>query len=206
MTPRDRFLALSPGEQALWLDPAEHEFRAHGYEGASLNRILAAAGTSKGRSYHYFANKDALYRATIERAFARIAPLTRPIRAGEEPAFWDSIAMLVGQITTALQTDTALAELLRGLYRDRSAEAALAEPLAQLRHWIETLIAQGQSLGAVRTDLPLPLLAEVALDLVRSIDRWFALNAQTMTPDEERLFSQTAFDLLKAPFLPEKES
>lgn len=206
MTPRGRFLALSPTEQATWLDPAEQEFRTHGFEAASLNRILTAAGVSKGRSYHYFANKDALYRATLERAFARIGPLPLPAPAPDAAGFWQGVAALVGQITTALQTDTALADLLRGMYRDRGAEAAMATPMGQMQNWLESLIARGQALGAVRGDLPLPLLAEVAFDLARSIDRWFALNAADLPPEEERLFSQTAFDLLKAPFIPKTES
>ena len=42
------------------------EFSEHGYDAASVNRILAAAGMSKGQLYHHFANKEALYLALVE--------------------------------------------------------------------------------------------------------------------------------------------
>lgn len=42
------------------------EFSEHGYDAVSLNRILSAAGMSKGQMYHHFANKEALYLALVE--------------------------------------------------------------------------------------------------------------------------------------------
>lgn len=41
------------------------EFTTHGFEGASLNRILADAGMSKGQLYHHFAGKEELYLALV---------------------------------------------------------------------------------------------------------------------------------------------
>ncbi|MCB8978570.1 MAG: TetR/AcrR family transcriptional regulator [Ardenticatenaceae bacterium] len=48
------------------LDAALAEFNAYGYEQASINRILDAAGMSKGQFYYHFKNKEALYFALIE--------------------------------------------------------------------------------------------------------------------------------------------
>lgn len=42
------------------------EFEAHGYDGASLNRILSAAGMSKGQLYHHFTNKQDLFVSLVE--------------------------------------------------------------------------------------------------------------------------------------------
>jgi AcrR family transcriptional regulator len=42
------------------------EFCLHGYGAASLNRILAASGMSKGQLYHHFAGKQGLYLALVE--------------------------------------------------------------------------------------------------------------------------------------------
>ena len=54
------------------LDQAQALFLAHGYDRASLNDVIAAAGVSKGAFYHYFASKEALLEALAER-FARQA-------------------------------------------------------------------------------------------------------------------------------------
>ena len=44
------------------------EFGANGYVGASLNNIYNK-GISKGRLYHNYSSKDALYLACVERSF-----------------------------------------------------------------------------------------------------------------------------------------
>ncbi|NUS21009.1 MAG: TetR/AcrR family transcriptional regulator [Mesorhizobium sp.] len=54
------------------LDHAQALFMTHGYDRASLNDVIAAAGVSKGAFYHYFASKEALLEALAER-FARQA-------------------------------------------------------------------------------------------------------------------------------------
>ena len=42
---------------------AAREFGEHGFEGASLNHILAEAGVSKGAAYYYFEGKADLFAA-----------------------------------------------------------------------------------------------------------------------------------------------
>ncbi|WP_296742294.1 TetR/AcrR family transcriptional regulator [Mesorhizobium sp.] len=54
------------------LDHAQALFLTHGYDKASLNDVIAAAGFSKGAFYHYFPSKEALLEALAER-FARQA-------------------------------------------------------------------------------------------------------------------------------------
>jgi AcrR family transcriptional regulator len=49
------------------LDAARDVLIAHGYDGASTNRIAAAAGISPGSLYQYFPNKDAIAAAVIDR-------------------------------------------------------------------------------------------------------------------------------------------
>ncbi|ABM11793.1 MULTISPECIES: TetR/AcrR family transcriptional regulator [Mycolicibacterium] len=49
------------------LDAGEQMLIAHGFDGASTNRIAAAAGISPGSLYQYFPNKDAIAAAVIDR-------------------------------------------------------------------------------------------------------------------------------------------
>src|SRR3954452_10305726 len=67
--------ALSPEKRAQILSGAAAVFAADGYEGASMARIAAVAGVSKGTLYNYFDSKAALFTATIneicERHLAR---------------------------------------------------------------------------------------------------------------------------------------
>nr|WP_321442602.1 TetR/AcrR family transcriptional regulator [uncultured Cohaesibacter sp.] len=204
MTPRDRFLALSKQERALWLEPAEEEFCTFGLEEASLNRILKRAGVSKGRTYHYFANKGELYRATLDARLPSIdrSGLSAPLKAADAQTFWTAISSLVEQVTSALKQDERLAELVRILHREAAAKRAYAEPLARLQTQIESFLVAGQSVGAIRDDFPISLLTSVTLDLATTIDRWFATNAQGLSSEQETDLSQRAFGLLIAPLVP----
>lgn len=53
------------------LAAAIRAFVDHGYEGASLSAILAAAGMSKGQFYHHFDGKEGLYVGVCEALVAR---------------------------------------------------------------------------------------------------------------------------------------
>ncbi len=204
---RNRFAALSDADRSHWLDAAEAEFCAYGFEDASFNRILAAAKESKGRTYHYFAGKDEMFRATLERRAMLAGSIdeTAALNANDAAGFWAEIASVCDRLTAAFLADAAFAELVRILHREVAARRAFAEPLKALERRTEALIRAGQSLGAVRDDLPLELLVTVALDLAASIDRWFADNTGAMTDAEASALSARAFSLLAAPFLPHSE-
>lgn len=64
-----RFRALDPAKRATVLDAACREFAAHGYRGASTNRIAASARVSKGALFSYFPAKDDLFAAVVEELF-----------------------------------------------------------------------------------------------------------------------------------------
>ncbi|WP_286300434.1 TetR/AcrR family transcriptional regulator [Microbacterium suwonense] len=71
------------------------EFAAAGYEGASLNRIIRAAGISKSSFYHAVGSKAELLDAVVESLIAdvraRWTPLRRPTSRG-----WDSGRRWIG--------------------------------------------------------------------------------------------------------------
>lgn len=48
------------------LNAAAHEIHFHGFQAASLSRILATTGLTKGALYHHFPNKQALGYAVLE--------------------------------------------------------------------------------------------------------------------------------------------
>jgi AcrR family transcriptional regulator len=48
-------------------------FAKHGYEGTSIEAVLAAAGVSRGALYYHFAGKEALFTAVLEAVSERIA-------------------------------------------------------------------------------------------------------------------------------------
>ena len=54
------------------LEAAAPEFAEHGFEGARLEKIAARAEINVSLIYHYFANKEDLFIAVLEEAYARM--------------------------------------------------------------------------------------------------------------------------------------
>ncbi len=185
MSPLPRFEKLPPAKRRLILDAAAAEFAENGFEGASFNRIIAAAGISKGAMYYYFADKADAYGAVLDDVLLRmreaVADLPEPTDA---EGFWAMIAAGTERLNETFFSDEQLAALARGLYQSGGSNPAYRRLMAQSLELVEGLIVRGQAHGAVRTDLPTELLAEATTGLMVAIDRWFA-EAVTSTPMDE---------------------
>ncbi|MDF3811275.1 MULTISPECIES: TetR/AcrR family transcriptional regulator [Rhodopseudomonas] len=195
---------LPDRQRSAWLDIAEEEFRAFGFESASLNRILTRAAISKGQAYYYFADKSELYRAVMERAITELADLidAKPVQPVSIADYWRQTAALFGNVTMVLGQNHRLAELGRGIYREATAQAAIADLLDALHTQFARLIEAGQAIGAIRSDLPLVLLTDIAFAAAREADRWFALNAQSLGPQEALTLNHRVFGLFTAMLAP----
>ena len=66
MTDSDSVTALpAPTTRERILRAATEEFAEHGFSGARINRIAAAANLNKQLIYHYFDSKDGIYAAVL---------------------------------------------------------------------------------------------------------------------------------------------
>jgi AcrR family transcriptional regulator len=76
--------------RAHLIEVAMRLFAAHGYDGTSIEAVLAESGASRGSLYHHFGGKDALFRAVLEEVGAELG------RQGAEAArdAPDPVAML----------------------------------------------------------------------------------------------------------------
>lgn len=188
-TPRDRLLALTDDRQAKLLDPAENEFASHGFAEASLNRILKQADMSKGQAYYYVTDKTDLYDAVLNRAFQKLIKASNfSFGSPENPdAFWAQVGALFGQVGMVLMQDAQLAALAIRIY-ENDATRAVAQRLP-IRKSFEDCIAQGQSIGAIRTDIPNDLLIDILFAMALETDRWFAANWTRLQPPEFLAFN-----------------
>jgi AcrR family transcriptional regulator len=64
------------------LDAALVELGARGFDAMRLEDIATAVGITRPSLIHHYATKEALYRATVARAFARLALVLRAAMAG----------------------------------------------------------------------------------------------------------------------------
>jgi len=175
---RPRFARLPPAQQQAILRAALDEFATHGFHDASLNRVIDAAGISKGSMYYYFDDKADLFahvaRVEFERLLADVGPVARPSEPGPD-AFWSTVERFYRDALTRLAAHPRVASLARtwlGASENPALQRAQLELEATVMPWLERVLVLGRSSGAVRTDLPSDLLIAVAIGMGRAMDTW----------------------------------
>ena len=95
----------------LVLDAAERVMAEHGYEAATLARVVAEAGIPMSSVYHYFGSKDGILLAVMERGAGRFfADLPDLTRQGGRPA--QRLARVVSAVIGTLQRHPDFLRLL----------------------------------------------------------------------------------------------
>jgi AcrR family transcriptional regulator len=186
---RPRFTRLPPEQQQAILGAALEEFAARGFHDASINRVIDAAGISKGSMYYYFDGKEDLYayltQTEFERLWARLGPFPVPSE-GDAAAFWSALEDYYLRLMTALAVSPQLAALVRG-WIAASSNPALQQAQQEMEQaiwpWLEQALAAGQRAGAVRSDLPSALLITVVVGMGQAMDAWL----MTQQPDRNDL-------------------
>ncbi len=194
-----RFVALDKQQKARILDPAEREFAARGFERASMNRILAEAGMSKGQAYYYITGKGDLYAHVFTRAFA---PLVHSLHMDEavivdKDQFWRWVAQSFRVTSVFFLEHPSLAALGRTAYESAAALNALSISEQKLQQTFHQIICHGQTLGAIRNDLPSDFMSSLLFSVIREIDRWFALNSDAHDPKSLSSIESKALGILR---------
>lgn len=174
---RARFDNLDPPRQESLLAAAAEEFAAHGYAGASLNRVIEAAGISKGSLYYYFDDKSDLFTTVIEEAVERLLSDVGgfdPDRL-DRSNYWDTLRRFGHQSTELMSKDAWYVRVALAFPRLRDEPEAVEGVQAALewsRRITTDLLARGRELRVVRRDLPLGLLVEMTMAADEAGDRW----------------------------------
>jgi AcrR family transcriptional regulator len=199
--PRPRFDKLSPAKRRRILEAAALEFAAHGFDQASLNRIISAAGISKGAAYYYFDDKADLYATVVLEGWQALLPaagldLSRLDRA----SFWPVLREIYGQMLVEASGQPwliAVGKLVYGPPPSPSVGALVAAEFARAMEWLGGLITRGQQVGAIRGDLPAPFLVSVLGAVLEAADRWSVQHADELGPAGIDRLAVVLFDMVE---------
>jgi AcrR family transcriptional regulator len=97
-----------------FLDAAERLIRTRGYELMSVQDVLDEVGASKGAFYHYFASKEALLEAVVERMTDTAMAVVEPIAADPDLPAAEKLQAL---FSVAGRWKTQRSDLLLGMLR-----------------------------------------------------------------------------------------
>lgn len=200
--PRPRFDRLAAGKRQRILAVAAEEFAAHGFAGASLNRIIEQAGISKGAAYYYFDDKADLFGTILEAGMQAFEPAGAGLDLEhlDRAAFWPALLRTYQSLLETIRHQpwlTALGKMFYGPPPSPALGSLVEEQLGRARDWLARLVARGQQVGAVRTDLPGDLLLTMLAAAGEAADRWFVANRELLDPDSADAAALAVFDTLR---------
>jgi TetR/AcrR family transcriptional repressor of nem operon len=177
------------------------EFYDVGFHGVTVDTVLSHAGVPKGSFYHHFGSKETFALAVLDEYTAwQMAQLeswsSRTELSVPDRLHGYYLAMVDGFVRSSFRRGC-----LAGKF---SSELAAGTPAmrrrlrASLDDWherVETLIADGQQAGDVRTDVSARQLADATLALIQGA---FVLGLSTRDEDALRGIAETIRSVLRS--------
>ncbi len=147
------------GTRARLVENAFREIHSHGYAGASLERILANSGVSKGALYHHFKNKADLLHAVMDEALRPLVEGRRlePLRESDDPIRTlaeSTVAMMAEATPEEMCCGCPLNNLTQELAgADEDFRKHLDRIAGDWRAGIRAAFERGQVAGNIRKDV-----------------------------------------------------
>jgi AcrR family transcriptional regulator len=175
--PFPRFHKLPLEKRERLMEVAAQEFAEHGFDDASVNRILENVQMSKGAAYYYFEDKVDLFFTVIQYCNQRLKLFDLELDPATLTAenFWPTFAELHRQPLLRSFEQPWLFAAVRAA-EHLSPAALQREPLTtfarQIKTWIMNIVKRGQELGVIRTDMPDDLIFSWLQGLDDASDHW----------------------------------
>ncbi len=191
-------LKMKPARRDALFAAAMREFTEHGFEQASLNRIIGEVGMSKSSFYHYFSNKTELFQQILQQIiapFAAIAEAFEPESLSEK-TFWPSILAALQSASILFADQPQVFMVGRMFHRNLNEPNGICADMMKVPMALVTrIIEHGKVIGTIRNDLPTSLLLESVLGLGMAIDRWALEHTENYTKAEFDAFQEKCVSL-----------
>lgn len=197
---------MNPQIKAKLFEVATAEFTDHGFEQASLNRIIGSIGMSKSSFYHFFANKTDLFQQILEQTLAPMQAIALAFDLDSLNAenYWPSIIGSSKHASSLVIEAPQLIEVGRMFFRNKdSAEHACADLMTGTIGFVSQLLDRGQNLGAIRDDIPPNLLINIVMALGMEVDRYGFENMADFDAEQIDAYNEMAFGLFMRLLQPE---
>jgi AcrR family transcriptional regulator len=186
------------------LDVATREFADNGYAGARVDEIAAKTRTTKRMIYYYFASKERLYIAVLEREYARIRALERDLDVEHlDPA--EAVRQLVALTFDHHEAHPDFIRLvsIENIHRAEhlTGSAALSELAHPALDTLARILGRGRETGRFRTDVdPLDVHMMISAFCVFRTANRYTFNAifkrDMLDPDRREHYRQMIGDLV----------
>jgi AcrR family transcriptional regulator len=199
---RPRFHKTDPAKQEAILHAAAKEFIQVGYEGASINRILFAAGVSKGGFYYYFDDKADLACTVLLWAYGDVLATYERLRIPEDATgFWEEIDRFTREslelLDRAPYANDLISRLSHAFVNDQELEARAFQMFGRIAAASRAFLTRGQELGVVRRDVPVSTLIAAFQGIKEALIREYTSNDHVLSHDEFERLRELQLDLFR---------
>ena len=171
--PKDTFLNLPPQKRHLIEEAAIDEFATHGFDNASINRIVAQCQIAKGSFYQYFEDKKDLYKHLIAQISDRKLAYLNPIMLNPQNQDIFTVLEELYRSGLAFTRENPKAAILGNqLYKNRNRsiyKEIYAEGEDKAKAFYASMLNAAIDNGDVRTDINLGFIAHMLLALHTAI-------------------------------------
>lgn len=134
---------------------ATEEFARNGFAGARVDVIAASAGVNKQLVYHYYGNKEGLYREALEAVYAQLREKERALSLADMAPV-EAMAALVGFSFDYLSDHPEFISILTDENRYGGQHIRESKPLKQMHlplvELLEATLARGVADGVFRRE------------------------------------------------------
>ncbi|MCB2181163.1 MAG: TetR/AcrR family transcriptional regulator [Desulfobulbaceae bacterium] len=176
--PRHTFNNLPAEKRDKIVGAAMREFSRQGYQKASINTIVKAAGISKGSLYQYFDNKEALFFFIFDSFTELVKKTVKQVNKQEKEFFGQVRYVLQAGIEFIDQYPEYFQIYLKVLFEQDipHREKLLAQVRLFSREYFGPLCARAQKQQAIRQDIPLEVVIFI---LDATLDRFLQSYARS---------------------------
>jgi len=141
---------LTDRKRSAIVDAAADQFRAHGFEATSVDRIAALAGVSKRTVYNHFPSKEELFAETLTQMFQRSAGMLELAYSRERGLREQLVELMALKMRTLADQDfidlarVAVAEAIHAPERALPVIARLGEREEGVTAWVRAAQADGR--------------------------------------------------------------
>ena len=181
--------ATGPVPERL-LGAATRLFAERGYEGTSVQAIVAAAGVTKGAMYHYFGSKDDLLYEVYARVLRMQTDHLVEISGRPDPVTERVHAAAADVIVTSVDNLDDTVIFFRSMHQlGEEKQRTVRAERRKYHELFRSMIEQGQAEGTFRTDVSADLIVDFYFGSVHHLSTWYREDGPLTGADVGRHFA-----------------
>ena len=148
------------------LEAAHKCFMEKGFHYTTMQDIYKAASLSPGAVYNYFSSKEELFAAVLQEACRRVADRYREV--AHDPSTKSALRSLAQSDVEVLRQEEAFMKVLvrEAMSFQSNTYPLIIENMGPIQVLIQSILERGQGKHEVRTDRPVPMLAQTFIGML----------------------------------------